>query len=103
VSDLQCETGGGAASADLEDGQRIEALERRLRKTKKEREHLWRELERRRAGSVANQEAVAAEGGPSEAPPGSEEAAPSEERTARPIGEDPNPRRRVLRQMLRSS
>jgi hypothetical protein len=79
---------------------RVEDLERRLRKAEKEREHLWRELERQRGGgSAADPEPpVLVE----EEPPVPLEGAPQPEAAPRrPLSEDPNPRRRVLRQMLR--
>lgn len=76
---------------------RIEELERRLRKAEKEREHLFRELERLRgaAAGATPDETEDLDAGPEavgEAEPGP--AGP-------PITDDPNPRRRVLRQMLR--
>ncbi len=75
------------------DVQRLEGLERRLRKAEKENEHLRRELERARL--VAPPVRVMFEDAP---PP-----APSEELSAprSPLSADPNPNRRVLRQILR--
>jgi hypothetical protein len=74
------------------DGQRIEELERRLRKAGKENEHLRRELER------ALPEPPSPE--PTDGPE-SAEGAPPAEPALPPLSEDPNPRRRVMRQMLR--
>ncbi len=77
------------------DAQRFEELERRLRKADKENEHLRRELDRARpepdeAGVAREIEQL--EG--ADAPPPAEPAQP-------PLSEDPNERRRVMRQMLR--
>lgn len=83
---------GPAAS---EEARRIDDLERRLRKAEKEREHLARELERLR-----HDEAPAAPAAPEDAAgapePGAKEAPPRFG-----VSEDPLPRRRVLRQMLK--
>lgn len=74
------------------DVQRLEDLDRRLRKAEKENAHLRRELERAQPAPPAR---------------GSEEAEPElpESRLPEPaqpaLSEDPNPRRRVMRQMLR--
>src|SRR5262245_1289375 len=73
-------------------GARIEDLERRLRKAEKEREHLLRERER-----LAPKPAAPLEAKPQAAPLPPE---PANER-APGLSEDPNPRRRVLRQLLR--
>jgi hypothetical protein len=75
------------------DAQRLEGLERRLRKTEKENEHLRRELER--AQPAAPPVRVVFEDGPPPAP--AEDAGA----TRSPIQEDANPHRRVLRQILR--
>jgi hypothetical protein len=74
------------------DAQRIEELERRLRKADKENEHLRRELAR------ALPEAPSPE--PTDVPEDAEGAPPAEPALP-PLSEDPNPRRRVMRQMLR--
>jgi hypothetical protein len=66
-------------------------LERRLRKAEKEREHLWRELERLRP--------EAAPAAAAETPRLLPEAEPAD--AGAPLTLDTNPRRRVLRQMLR--
>lgn len=73
------------------DSQRLEELERRLRKADKENEHLRRELDRARPEL------------PSPEPSDAHEAdeAPFPEPSLPPLSEDPNPRRRVMRQMLR--
>jgi hypothetical protein len=89
------------AATAAEEGRRIEEMERRLRKAEKEREHLWRELERRRTDAATGEPPAAADDRSSPAPLASDETADSGPRTAVPIEEDPNPRRRVLRQMLR--
>lgn len=86
------------------DTARIEELERRLRKVEKEREHLTRELERRSdAGPLptatpeeGGTEVTRPPAGPSEAPPPT-----AADETSWSLGDDPNPRRRVLRQMLK--
>lgn len=81
--------------ASAEDARRLEELDRRLRKAEKEREHLERELARQLAGRT--QEAGA---GPAleTAPAAAPEPPPAPEPA---LSDDPNPRRRVLRQMLR--
>lgn len=89
-----------AAEAGSPDAARVEDLERRLRKTEKEREHLAREVERLGQTGKAS---------PAEAPAASALAAPAAEPEAEEptdamadrLAADPNPRRRVLRQMLR--
>ncbi len=98
----------GAAPA-APDERRIDELERRARKAEKERDHAIAELERL-------QEARAREAGPRDgsapatAPP--DEDAAAGDGAARetgdpglpesvPVSQDPNPRRRVIRQMLR--
>lgn len=82
-----------AATSDPE--RRLEELAKSLRKSEKERAHLLRQVERLRhhdtvlpAASDQETPAVEPTGG------GAREAGPT-------VGEDPNPRRRVLRQMLR--
>jgi hypothetical protein len=75
------------------DAQRMEELERRLRKADKENEHLRRELER------AQPEPPSPE--PSDTPETDDEAPHYPEPFHPPLSEDPNPRRRVMRQMLR--
>lgn len=82
-------------SAASEEARRIDDLERRLRKAEKEREHLARELERLRQDAA-----------PGAAPSPEDEAAdprPPELQTTPhySVAEDPLPRRRVLRQMLK--
>lgn len=73
---------------------RIEELERRLRKAEKEREHLLRDRER-----VARQSQPDAHALPgTESEPAEPPAVPGR---AAPLSEDLNPRRRILRQMLR--
>jgi hypothetical protein len=76
----------------LPDGRRVEELERRLRKAEKEREHLLRERER-----LETREARAPAREPLAEPP----APAAERRELLPLSDDPNPRRRVLRQVLR--
>jgi hypothetical protein len=79
------------------DAQRLEELDRKLRKAEKEIEHLRRELARERPAapvpSVSFEPEALAEG---EAEPAAETV-----RGVPPMSEDPNPHRRVLRQMLR--
>ena len=84
-----------------EDTRRVEEMERRLRKAEKEREHLIRELERLQSRGPSPMQ------GPPPAPPAPPDPAETEEGIAaavpsqRPLSEDPNLRRRVLRQMVR--
>ncbi len=95
---------GAPAGADE---RRLEELERRARKAEKERDHSWAELERLReaaARAQAEREGTAVPG-PDEAEE-PEAATPAngvdvEEAGALPLSADPNPRRRVIRQMLR--
>jgi len=96
-----------AATAPESDAGRIEQLERRLRKAEKENAHLLRALERLReptaAESAREPAAPAADDAGPEPPgaaPGATRAAPPP-RAAPPISADPQPRRRVLRHMLR--
>jgi hypothetical protein len=89
------------AAAEADEGRRIEELERRLRKADKEREHLERELERRRADPAVVEPSPTTGEGPVEAPPVPAERPDPGHGMGSPIAEDPNPRRRVLRQMLR--
>jgi len=76
------------------DAARAEELERRARKAEKENEHLRRELERLAAGDT---EAAT----PQPAPEPSAVAAPGPEASDNSIAADLNPRRRVIRSMLR--
>ena len=81
-----------------DEAHRAEDLERRLRKSEKEREHLHREIERLREEPGGAPEAD--EPASLERPRGTaSEAAEAEESST--IAADPNPRRRVLRQMLK--
>jgi hypothetical protein len=80
--------------AEPEDVRRVEDLERRLRKSEKEREHLRRELEKLRPTPAAPLGEPPAEAGDAAPLPVPSEPEPS-------LSADPNPRRRVLRQMLR--
>ena len=86
------------AARDADAAARIEELERRLRKSEKEREHLHRELARLEAEASA-----ALEPGPATSLAAAASVAPVEEESdeATPLSSDPNPRRRLLRQMLR--
>jgi len=78
-----------------EEARRVEELERKLRKADKEREHLLREIERLEPKRSAETASAAA-------PAPAEPAPPSEVQARAPsLSEDPNPRRRVVRQMLR--
>jgi hypothetical protein len=74
------------------DSLRFEEQERRLRKVEKENEHLRRELERAQPAPVTAPAPVEDDA--------LEPALPSEPALP-PLSEDPNPRRRVMRQMLR--
>ncbi len=79
------------------DAGRVEELERRLRKADKEAEHLRREVER-----VLALSRVGADPAPAESEPGSSSVSVAAETGPRPaLAEDTNPRRRVLRQVLR--
>jgi hypothetical protein len=94
---LEARTRDVAPSRDADELRRAQELERKLRKAEKEREHLRRELERLAPEDLeeAEEEAISA----ALEPPPSASMAP---RTAEPaLSEDPNPRRRILRQMLR--
>jgi hypothetical protein len=90
------------ASAPSPEAGRLEEVERRLRKAEKESEHLRRELERARA--VAAGEAAEEAPAPSSVLPFVPDAPIPEVDAASemaPPSEDANPRRRVLRQMLK--
>jgi hypothetical protein len=79
------------------DAQRFLELERRLRKADKENEHLRRELERARTETDETDEGGEVEPlDEADATPATPEHAPQP-----PLSEDPNERRRVMRQMLR--
>lgn len=87
----------GALGADADEQRRAQELERKLRKAEKEREHLRRELDR-----VAPRDLEEAEDEAFSAALGSTPDTPGVPRTAEPpLSQDPNPRRRILRQMLR--
>jgi hypothetical protein len=81
-----------ARASATPDGARLEETERRLRKAEKEAEHLRRELDRRDAAAASEP------GLPITVPP--PRPAPSEVPRLS-IADDSNPRRRVLRQMLK--
>jgi hypothetical protein len=86
------------AVPDSEQARRLEDLERRLRKAEKEREHLARELERARSERPRAEPAPT----PLEPEPGEDASLGGLEATeGTPLSTDSNPRRRVLRQMLR--
>jgi hypothetical protein len=89
-------------AADDAVARRLEELERRLRKAEKEREHLERELARARS-TERGAGLVPAPASPPEAPASLAATAPPEpSAVSEPsIAADPNPRRRVLRQILR--
>lgn len=89
---LETQARGAPVSGDA---RRLEELERKLRKADKEREHLQREVERLAPKGRGDPERAPAPTPPDPAPPrGVDARAPS-------LSEDPNPRRRVVRQMLR--
>jgi hypothetical protein len=90
---LEAEARKGTDDATL---RRLEELERRLRKAEKEREHLERELQR--LGPEARPAATPA---PAPEPPAVARLVEADESEARAIVADQNPRRRVLRQILR--
>jgi hypothetical protein len=75
------------------EARRVEELERRLRKAEKEREHLLRERERLDRAPEPDAALPQPEPQPAEPPRGVSRPAP--------LSEDPNPRRRILRQILR--
>jgi hypothetical protein len=74
------------------EGARLEETERRLRKAEKEAEHLRRELDRRDALAAPE---------PDEPPSVPEPEVARSETPGLSIADDTNPRRRVLRQMLK--
>jgi hypothetical protein len=74
------------------EGARLEEAERRLRKAEKEAEHLRRELDRRDLATALQPSLPLITPGPKNAPV---------EAKGTSIAEDSNPRRRVLRQMLK--
>jgi len=81
---------------------RLEELERRLRKAEKEGEHLRRELAREREGAEPGAASPAASSAPLHSPAPAHASAPSDRLPeSHPPSADPNPRRRVLRQMLK--
>jgi hypothetical protein len=82
-----------ARAAVTPDGARLDEAERRLRKAEKEAEHLRRELDRRDA-APAREPAL-------EMPAAAPKAVPSESSSGSSIAQDGNPRRRVLRQVLK--
>lgn len=75
---------------------KLEELERRLRKSEKECEHLHRELAR-----LEDAASEARDRDPADAAGEEPAGAQAEAEEATPLSSDPNPRRRVLRQMLR--
>ncbi len=102
----ELEQGSAPAAGD---DRRLEELERRARKAEKERDHAWAELERLReaaARAAAEHEAepgepAAAEQSDEGAAAGPQNGADADEPGGLPLSADPNPRRRVIRQMLR--
>lgn len=84
----------GASRATAEDVRRLEDLERKLRRAEKEREHLGRELARLVRPAEPTEAVTLAEA--------AQQAEAEPIRLPQPsLSEDPNSRRRVLRQMLR--
>ncbi len=83
-----------------DEARRIEDLERRLRKSEKEREHLHREIERLRDEAGDAPDTDEPEPATLERPRGGASEVPEAEE-ASTIAADPNPRRRVIRQMLK--
>jgi hypothetical protein len=88
----------GPMQAAAPEAARLEDLERRLRKTEKENEHLRRERERL---ETALAQAPSALEGASLDEPGLTATTDVIEAPDLSMASDPNPRRRVLRQMLR--
>lgn len=88
------EQAGNAAQEE-----RVERLERQLRKLEKERTHLARKLDRHDGTATASR----TDERPSDPPPEPPAAAPHEVAADElpPLGADPEPRRRVLRFILR--
>ncbi len=86
----------GPTPAALPDAARLEGLERRLRKTEKENEHLRREIERLEAARLGPRSTEI--GAPLEPSAPVTDIAEAHDYS---MASDPNPRRRVLRQMLR--
>jgi hypothetical protein len=89
-----------AADPGSPDAARVADLERRLRKTEKEREHLAREVERLGQSGRTGLPDPPAPAEPEE-PSAEAEAEEAPDAMAARLAEDPIPRRRVLRQMLR--
>ncbi len=91
-----------AAPADgtplSDEARRSEDLERRLRKSEKEREHLHRRIERLEDALEGREDEGEAGSEAVETAAGSD---PAELEDANPIADDPNPRRRVMRAMLK--
>lgn len=83
--------------ATADDARRAEELDRRLRKAEKEREHLSRELERIQASAAP----TSAQRAPAPEAVDEDEVSELPAHAQPSLSEDPNPRRRVLRQMLR--
>jgi hypothetical protein len=81
-----------AHASDSLAGARLEAVERKLRKAEKEAEHLRRELERKDDAPTLDPPVAASAPAP---------LAVLVEPRGPTIADDPNPRRRVLRQMLK--
>lgn len=95
---------GAAAPAGSDEG-RLEELERRARKAEKERDHAWAEAERLRQ-AAREAEARAVSGLAAEAPTngngdGGDDGPAEGDENAAPVSADPNPRRRVIRLMLK--
>jgi chaperonin cofactor prefoldin len=89
---------GSPEDSPDEPAERVERLERRLRKLEKERTHLARKLERQRGAHGSE----LPPGDPEPAPPAPVADTPAEPAPDAPsVRDDPEPRRRVLRFMLR--
>jgi hypothetical protein len=94
---LETRTRDAALGRDADELRRAQELERKLRKAEKEREHLRRELERLAPEDLEDAEDEAWSAALELAP-----AAAGAPRSAEPaLSQDPNPRRRLLRQTLR--
>lgn len=83
-----------------DEARRSEDLERRLRKSEKEREHLHRRIERLEEALEGREEEDLEADEPA-ASPQPADAALADAEQANAIADDPNPRRRVLRAMLK--
>lgn len=94
---METRTRDAPLGTDADELRRAQELERKLRKAEKEREHLRRELERLAPEDLEEAEDEAFSAALALAPGASPGPRPVEPA----LSQDPNPRRRILRQMLR--